>query len=139
VHGHIQRFALDVPEREVERAERVRLLAPGRVEPGDVRFLPDRFDPEGILADERAGALLERVLRPALADPGDADIRFDHHHHVALIEERIEVGRPIDPDARDLRLRQVSRRSLRTQQAKSRRRRNRSQETSSIHIDVLAL
>ena len=77
VHRQPQRLALDVPQREVERAERVGLLAARRIEPGDVRLLPDRLDPERVLADQRPGALLERVLGAALADAGDADVGLD--------------------------------------------------------------
>ncbi len=50
VHGHAERLALDVPQRQVERAERVDLLAARRIEPGDVR-LP-----------ARSRSMLERVL-----------------------------------------------------------------------------
>ncbi len=63
VHGHAERFALDVPEREVERAHGVDLLVARRIEPGHVHLLPDGFDAERILADERRRRLLEHVLR----------------------------------------------------------------------------
>ena len=107
MHRQAERLALDVPQREVERAERVRLLTARRIEPGDVGLLPDRLDPERVLADQRAGALLERVLGAALADAGDADVGLDRHDHVALVEERVEVRRPVDPHARDLGLREI--------------------------------
>src|SRR6185295_20325443 len=87
VHRHAERLALDVPEREVERAERVRLLAARRVEPRDVHFLPDRFGVERVLADERTGALLERVLRAAFADAGDPGVGLDGRDHGALVEQ----------------------------------------------------
>ena len=59
-----------------------------------------------ILADERAGALFERVLRSAFADAGDADVGLDRADHVALVEELIQIGRLVDANARDLRFRQ---------------------------------
>ena len=95
VHRKLQRLAFDVPQREVERAQRVRLLTPRRVEPRDVGFLPDRFGAERILADQRAGALLERVLGTAFAEACDPDVGLDGDDHVALIEERVEVRRPV--------------------------------------------
>ena len=107
VHRHVQRLALDVPERQVQGAQRVRLLAARRVEPGDVRLLPDGLDPERVLADQRARHLLERVLRAALAEARDAEVGLDRDQHVALIEEGIQVRRPVEADAGDLRLRQV--------------------------------
>src|SRR5262245_16828600 len=105
-----ERLAFDVPQCEIERAQRVRLFAAWRVEPRDVGFLPERLRPEWILADQRARALLERVLRPPLTNAGDADIRLDDRHHVALVEERIQVGRTINPDASDLGFGQLRRR-----------------------------
>src|SRR5690349_23616768 len=59
-----------------------------------------------ILADEAAGALLQGVLRTAFADAGDPRVGLDRHDHVALVEERVEVRRLVDPDARNLRARQ---------------------------------
>ena len=103
-----ERLALDVPQRHVQRAERVRLLAPRRIEPGDEHLLPDRLDLEGILADQRAGALLERVLRAALADAGDAEVGLDRAEHVALVEQQVRVRRLVDADARDLAAREAA-------------------------------
>src|SRR4029453_3876302 len=104
VYGQAERFAFDVPQCQVERAERVRLLASRRVEPGDVRFLPDRFDLEGILADQASRTLLERIFRTAFTDAGDPDVGLDGDDHVALIEKRIEVRRAIDTYAGNLSL-----------------------------------
>jgi len=137
VQRDVERLTLDVPEREVERAERVRLLAAGRVEPGDVCLLPDRFDAERVLPDERAGALLERISGAAFPDAGDADVGFDRHHHVALVEERIEMRRPVDPDTRDLRSGKGGRRIAGTAQPDGGSGRNCSQEGTSIHCCVL--
>src|SRR4030095_9567027 len=97
-----ERLALDVPQREVHGAQGVRLFAPGRIEPRDEHLLPDRLDLEGILANQRARALLDRVLRSAFTNPGDPEIGLDGTDHVALIEERIERRWREDPDARNL-------------------------------------
>ena len=132
VHGQAERLALDVPQREIQRAEGVRLLAPRRVEPGDVGLLPDPLDVEGVLADERARHLLEGVLRAALADAGDADVGLDGHHHVALVEQRVEIGRTVDPHAGDLRLGQRRSGGSRPQRGQDRRRRHGGEECSSI-------
>ena len=133
VHGQLERLALDVPERQVHRADGVRLLAPRRIEPGDEHLLPDRLDAERILADERAGALLERVFRSALADAGDPDVGLDGADHVALIEELIEIRRFVDSDPRDLRARQLSLGKPRAQQHERRRRGQGLEEGSSFH------
>ena len=39
------------------------------------------------------GAFDQRLLRAALADAGDANISFDRNHHVALVEQGVEVRR----------------------------------------------
>jgi hypothetical protein len=113
VHRQTQRLALDVPEREIHRADGVNLLAPRRIEPGDEHLLPDRFDLERILADQRAGALLERVFRAALADAGDAEIGLHRADHVALVEQPVGLRRLVDAYAGDLAARQRAARGLR--------------------------
>ena len=137
VHRQPERLALDVPEREVQGAQGVGLLPPGRVEPRDVRLLPERLGPERVLTDQRPGALLQRVLGAALADPRDADVGLDRDDHVALVEQGIEVRRAVDPDARDLGLRQFRRRLPGPQQAHRRRRRNGVEKGSSVHEFLL--
>src|SRR5262249_30515332 len=42
VHRNTEGLSFDVPERKVERAERMCFLASGRIEPRDVHLLPDR-------------------------------------------------------------------------------------------------
>ena len=115
MHGDVERLALDVPQGQVQRAQRVGLLAAGWIEPGDVCLLPDRVRPERVLADQRPRALLERVLGPALAEAGEPDVGLDRDQHVALVEEGVEGRRPVDPHPRDLRLRQVGGEVRRTQ------------------------
>ncbi len=137
VHRQAERLALDVPQREIEGAEGVGLLPARRVEPRDVGLLPDPLDPKGILANQRARDLLEGVPGAALADAGDADVGFNGHHHVALVEQRVEVGRTEDPDASDGGLGQRCRCRLRPHRAKNRCSRQRGQEGSSIHLRFL--
>ena len=96
VHGQAERLALDVPQRHVERAQRVDLLAARRIEPGDVHLLPDGLDPERVLSDQRSGALFQRVFRAAFANARDAGVGLHGHDHVALVEELVEIRRLID-------------------------------------------
>ena len=84
------------------RSEGMRFFPARRVEPGDEHLLPDRLDLEWVFADERARALLERVLRAAFADPGDPHVGLDSADHVALIEQGIQSRWLVDSDARDL-------------------------------------
>ena len=41
----------------------------------------------------RARALLQHVLRPAFADTRDACVGLHRDHHVALVEQRVGIGR----------------------------------------------
>ena len=102
VDGAAEDLALNVPEGKIERAEGVDFFAAGRIEEGARHVLPETLDVLRVLADEAAGALLERVAGSALADSGDAGVGFDSDDHVALIEEGVWVGRRVDADARDL-------------------------------------
>ena len=92
---------------------------------------------EWILTDQRAGAVLQRVFGAAFADTGDADVGLDRHHHVALIEEEVQVRRPIDPHSRNPGLWQFGRRGSGVHQAECRRRRDGAEECSSIHRSFL--
>ena len=85
----VERLAFDVPQRQIERAEGVHLLAPRRIEVGAVHILPEALDVLRILSDQAAGALLQSVPRSAFADARDAGIGLHLHHQVALVEERI--------------------------------------------------
>jgi hypothetical protein len=51
--------SLDVPKREVERAERVGLLASRWIEPSLIHVVPNPFDEKRIFADQTSSALLE--------------------------------------------------------------------------------
>ncbi len=133
VHRQLECLAFDVPERQIHRAHGVGLLTTRRIEPGDVHLLPDRFDLERILADERARALLERVLRSALANPGDPHVGLDRADHVALVEEGVEVRRRVDSDPRDLAAGELSVNGFGTPEQKSGRRSQGLEEGSSVH------
>ena len=69
----------------------------------------------------------------ALADAGDADVGLDRHDHVALVEERVELRRAIDPHASDPRRWETGSRIRGTQQPDRGRRRDRVQKDSSVH------
>ncbi len=137
VHRNAEGFSLDVPQREVQRPERVRFLPPRRIEPRDVRFLPDRLGAERALTDQRSRALLQRVFGATLADAGNADIGLDRHDHGALVEQRIQVRRSINPHPRDFGLRQFGHRLPGPQPANSRRRCDGVEKGSSVHRVLL--
>ena len=84
-------------------------FASGRIVEGAIHVLPQTLDVERILADEPPGARLQRVARPAFADAGDIGVGLDGDDHVALQQrdlERHHVGCLVEPDPRDLCLRQ---------------------------------
>ena len=62
VHRQVQHFAFDVPQRQVERAQRVHLFASRRIEERARHVLPEPLDIVRILPDQPAGALLQQVL-----------------------------------------------------------------------------
>ncbi len=92
IHGQLRRLALDVPQRHVERALRVDLLAPRRIEAVHVHVVPDALDVERALADQAACKILDQVGRAAFADAGDADVGLDGHQHPALVERSVHAG-----------------------------------------------
>src|SRR6185503_10574377 len=102
VHGDAERLAADVPERQVDRALRVDLLAAGRVEVAAVHELPQVLDPRGVLADDQPRDLLDGVARAALADAGQALVGLHGDDRVALVEDRPRLRRLVDADPRDL-------------------------------------
>ncbi len=89
-----------------------------------------------ILADQPAGALFQRVLGAALADAGDAGVGLDGHHMVALIEERVGIGRLVDAHARDLHLRNSGPNEGRRCAGGDGCARQRLSKSSSIHLSV---
>ena len=104
VHRQTQRFAADIPERQVDGAERVHLLASGRVEERAQHILPEVLDAARVLADHAAGALHQQVGSAAFADAGDAGVGLDGDNHIALIEERVGIRRRPHADAGHLHL-----------------------------------
>ena len=107
VHRHIQRLALQIPQRQIERAHGVQPLAPWRIVVRTIHVLPDAGDLEGILPDEAARVRRDRIERAAFADAGDADVGIDGHDHAALQQRNLErhhVRPLVEPNARDLRL-----------------------------------
>ncbi len=105
IERHVQRLALDVPQRQVDGAERVQPLFAGRVEPVHEGGLPDHLGVEGVLADDASGDVADRVRRPALADARNAGVGVDEDDHIALGEGlravRVVVGRVEDADPGD--------------------------------------
>ncbi len=102
VDGHAVHLTLDVPERQIERAEGVHLFASRRIEERARHVLPEPFDVMRILADQPPGALFQRVLGPAFTNAHNAGVGLHRHHHVALIEQRVEIGRRVDAYPGDL-------------------------------------
>src|SRR5262249_46226866 len=99
--GDAERFALDVPERHVYRALGVQLLAAGRVEIASIIDLPQMIDAQWILADDHLRALLDGVLRAALADANDPGVGFDSDDVGALVKERLGERIVIEANPRD--------------------------------------
>ena len=110
----VQRLALDVPQGEIDRAERVQPLLAGRVEGIHVGALPDHLGVEGVPADHASRDVTHGVRRATLPDPGDPGIRVDEDDHVALgkglravpvVVEGIEDANPGDGRGREAGLR----------------------------------
>ena len=91
-HRHAQGLALEIPQRQVQRAQGVLLLAPGGIEIATIHLLPQLLGAERIGADQHAGALLHRVGRAAFAD-ADQPARGLHDHDIGgLVEGRLLAG-----------------------------------------------
>ena len=133
VHRQAERLAADIPQRQVERAEGVFFLAPGRIEEGARHVLPEALDVLRVLADQAAGALFEHLLGAAFADAGDAGVGLDGHHQVALIEERIRLGRRVDAHPVILVLGDCGKRARRIDGGGGRCRRERTKKGSAMH------
>ena len=91
--GEPKRLAPDIPQGEVERANGIGALAASGIEVGAIHILPQGFNELGIAADETSGRGSEHVLGAAFADAGDPGVRLDSDNHVALVEERVRIGR----------------------------------------------
>src|SRR2546422_8905300 len=72
------------------------------------------IDARGVLAHDHRRALLDGVLRSALADARDALVGLDRHNVEALIEVKWRVGIVIEADAGDFHCR--CRRSIQARQ-----------------------
>ena len=84
VERSTERLALDVPQREIDGAERVQPLLARRIEAVHERGLPDHLGIEGVAADDAAGDVANGVWRSALANAGDPGLGVDQDNHVAL-------------------------------------------------------
>ena len=89
-----------------------------------------------VLPDQPAGALFQGVLGAAFAHARDAGVGFHRHHHVALVEKRIELGRRVDAHARDLHFGDGGPGWRQTGGAPGRGNRRGSEKGSSIHASV---
>src|SRR6185312_16962102 len=66
---------------------------------------PQLFDVLGILSDETAGALIERIGIPTLTYARNSGVGLDGDNGVRLIEEWIVIRRRVSAHARDFHLR----------------------------------
>src|SRR5262249_20322642 len=93
IDRHAEGFALDVPQRHIESAERMQLLAAGRIEVAAVHELPQVVDSRRVFADQHRTALGDSVLGAAFAHAGDALVGLDGDDVLALVEEFLFVVR----------------------------------------------
>ncbi len=105
MHGQAQGLTLDIPQRQVERAEGVYLFPSRRVEERAIHVLPETFDELRILANQPPRTLLERVFGSTFSDSNETGVGLYRDNHVALIEQGVEVGWGINPNPDDLHLR----------------------------------
>jgi hypothetical protein len=98
MYGKSQCFALNVPEGQIQGSKCIHLFASRRVKESPCHVLPEAFNVLWIPSDQAAGALVQHVLRTALANTSNARIRLDGNYHVALIEQRIRVRRRVGAD-----------------------------------------
>ena len=59
------------------------------------------LDPPRVLSDDHRGELLHRILRAALADPGNTLVRLNRNHVTALVENRSSRGVVVVADTGD--------------------------------------
>ena len=104
VHRQLLHLALQIPQRQIQRAQGVHLFAPRRIEEGPRHVLPQLFDILRILADQPPRQRFQHVLGAAFADARKAGVGLHRHHHVALIEQHVGVRRGVRPHARHLHL-----------------------------------
>ena len=106
VNRQFQHLAFDVPQRKIERAERMFSFAPRRIKERPRHVLPQPFDMLRVLPDQPPGTLFQCIGKTAFANTGDSRVGLDGHHRIGLIEQWVRVGGRISPYARDLHLRQ---------------------------------
>ena len=98
----LKHFSADIPQRKIERTQRVLFLAARRIEKRTRHILPETFDVLRILADEASRALIQGVGKSTFPDAGNPRVGFNRDHHVGLIEQRIGPWRRVGADPRDL-------------------------------------
>jgi hypothetical protein len=94
--SHLQRLAFDVPERHIDPAEPMNLLAARRVERIHVHVLRDQLGVDRVAADDNRREAREEIRRAAFANPGDTRIGLDEDDRVALVERRGEAVSTFD-------------------------------------------
>ena len=134
MHRRFERLSFDVPQRQVQRPERVNLLSAGRVEPFHIHRLPQQLDLERVLADQAARALFQRILRAAFPDAGKSRVGLYRAEHITLIEQLVQVGRLIDSYSRDLSLGHCRLGAGQARESRGRRGGDRPKKVSSIHL-----
>jgi hypothetical protein len=136
VHRHAQCLAFEVPQREVQRADRVQPFASRWIVEGAIHVLPQALDVERVLADEPTCAGLDRVAGAPLTNAGDVGVGLDGDDHVALQQRNLQRHhrrRLVQADARDLGLRQSGLGGERPKQRGCRCDRRRSEKRATIH------
>ena len=136
VDRHAERLAFEIPQRQVQCTDRVEAFAPGWIVEGAIHVLPQALDVKRVLPDEPTGTGLDGVSRTSFTNAGDIGVRFNRDDHVALQKRNLQRHhrrRLVEPNARDLRLRQ---RGLRVERPEQRGRRSRGcrlEEGAAIH------
>src|ERR1700716_4690579 len=80
------------------------LLPAGRIKEGPRHVLPETLDGMWVLADQPAGALLQHLLGPTLADSSYSGVRLDGNYQVALIKKRVGIRRQVDANTSNFHL-----------------------------------
>src|SRR5579875_2802420 len=75
MYRHVLHFAFYVPQRQIERPNRMLLFPPSRIEKRPRHVLPEALDKLRILADQPSRTLLQRIFRSPFSNPRNARIR----------------------------------------------------------------
>src|SRR3989338_4815745 len=86
VHRVFQQLTLDIPEGAVQGTECMNLLTAWGIKSSAVHSLPEVFRAQGVLTDERPGAIPDQVTGSPLADARDPRIGFHHHDNRAVVD-----------------------------------------------------